>query len=132
MFRIFILILLSPVCVFALSAELKKDYAVFQKKYSEVLDKSSDKNYLLKYFGDEYTKLKKDFDLFSKNEKAEISPEGNQMALDIEMLEPLHFLASSRIDVESCSEADILNEMNSESDDDTFKIIKKSLQTLCK
>ena len=61
-----------------------------------------------------------------------MTPESIQINLDLEMLEPLEFLASSRIDKDSCSEADLLNEMNSTSDPDTFQKIKKSLQTLCK
>ncbi len=117
---------------FSSTPDLKKQYNEFQKTYSKTLDLSKDKSMFVKNFDSNSKSLKKKYDVFSKSEKTEISLEGNQMALDIEMLEPLEFLASSRMDKESCSEADLLNEMNSTSDVKTYQKIKDLIQTLCK
>lgn len=116
----------------ASTSAIKKLYDDFQKTYTQTLELSKDKILFAKDFDNKNKILKKKYDDLVKSEKPALSTEGNQMALDIEMLEPLEFLASSRINKESCSEADLLNEMNSTSDPETFQRIKKSLQNLCK
>jgi hypothetical protein len=131
MLRTYVLIILTPLYVFALSPDLKNDYTKFKKKYSELLTKSTDQKAFLSSFAKDYKTLQTEFEKFSKDEKEEISKEGNQMALDIEMLEPLEFLASSKISNESCAEAELLNEMNSSSDVKTFQKVKESLRKLC-
>ena len=131
MLRTYVLILLTPVCVFALTPELKSDYSKFKKKYSDLITKSTDQKIFMSSFSKDYKTLQIEFEKFSKNEKEELSKEGNQMALDIEMLEPLEFLSSSQINKESCAEAELLNEMNSSSDVKTFQKIKDSLKSLC-
>jgi hypothetical protein len=130
-FSLFISLFMSQIS-FSSTSDLKKQHADFQKAYAKTLDLSKDKILFAKNFDSNSKSLKKKYDVFSKSEKTEISSEGNQMALDIEMLEPLEFLASSRMDKESCSEADLLNEMNSTSDVKTYQKIKESIQTLCK
>lgn len=111
--------------------DLKSQYEDFQKTYSQTLSAAKNKSNFAKEFDQNNKKLKIKYDQFVKFEKKELSPEGNQMALDIEMLEPLEFLATSRINKEACSEAMLLNEMNSTSDPETFVRVKKSIQTLC-
>ncbi len=136
MYRIIFFALLLPLFIsqisFSSTPNLKKQYDEFQKTYSKTLDLSKDKTLFTKNFDSNSKSLKKKYDVFSKTEKTELSPEGNQMALDIEMLEPLEFLASSRMDKESCSEAELLNEMNSTSAEKTYQKIKEAIQTLCK
>ncbi len=132
MLRSHVLILLTPVYVFALSPTLQNDYTKFKKKYSELIAKTSDQKSFLSSFTKDFKNLQNEFEEFSKNEKTEISKEGNQMALDLEMLEPLEFLATSAINKESCAEAELLNEMNSTSDAKTFQKVKESLKKLCK
>ena len=132
MYGIIISILLAPVFSIAATPAIKKQYDDFQKTYTQTLELSKDKVLFAKEFDKKNKSLKKKYDDLVKTEKSSLSNEGNQMALDIEMLEPLEFLASSRINKESCSEADFLNELNEKSDPETFQRIKKSLQTLCK
>lgn len=121
-----------PSLTLALTIDLQKQYADFEKNYAQTLNLTKNPKLFFKDFDTSHKTLKKKYSDFAVLEKSELSPEGNQMALDIEMLEPLEFLASSRISKDSCAEAEVLNEMNSTSDPDTFKKIKDSLKTLCK
>ncbi len=132
MLRSYVLILLTPIYVFALSPELKKDYTKFKKMYSDLLTKTADQKSFESSFVKDFKTLQTEFEIFSKKEKEELSLEGNQMALDIEMLAPLDFLATSKINKESCAEAELLNEMNSTSDAASFQKIKQSLNLLCR
>ncbi len=133
MYRIaFIIFLITSQNTFALNSQLKNQYIDFKKNYTELLILSKNKAQFQKIYELKVKDLKNRYDLFSKLEKNEITREGNQMALDIEMLEPLNFLVSSRINSEACSEAFSLNEMNSTSDTINFKIIKETLIKLCK
>ncbi len=133
MLRIIFTVLFFTATTYGSVQEIKKQYNAFQKKYSTVLASSKNKNEFIKNFNNQKTDLIKKQDAFLKiSENIKMTPESIQINLDLEMLEPLEFLASSRIDKDSCSEADLLNEMNSTSDPDTFQKIKKSLQTLCK
>lgn len=121
-----------PSLTLALTIDLQKQYADFEKNYAQTLNLTKNPKLFFKDFDTSHKTLKKKYSDFAVLEKSELSPEGNQMALDIEMLEPLEFLASSRISKDSCAEAEVLNEMNSTSDPSTFKKIKDSLKTLCK
>lgn len=132
MYRIILFTLIFPTLTFALTIDLQKQYADFEKNYAKTLNLTKNPKLFFKDFDTSHKTLKKKYSDFAVLEKSELSPEGNQMALDIEMLEPLEFLASSRISKDSCAEAEALNEMNSTSDPQTFKKIKDSLKTLCK
>ena len=131
MYRIILFTFIFPTLTFALTIDLQKHYADFEKNYTQTLNLTKNPKLFFKDFDTSHKTLKKKYSDFTILEKSELSPEGNQMALDIEMLEPLEFLASSRINKESCAEAEVLNEMNSTSDPSTFKKIKESLRTLC-
>lgn len=132
MYKIILSITLGPLFLFAATPALNQLYVDFQTSYSQTLLLSKDKNLFLKEFDQKTKLLKKKYDSFSKAEDAELTPEAHQIILDLEMLEPLEFLASSRINKESCAEADLLNEMNSTSDYKIFQKIKESIQTLCR
>ena len=133
MFRVILSSLFFSTTAFSSVQEIKKQYTDFQKIYNTVIESSKNKNEFLKNFNSQSTELKQKHEAFLKIEKnTKMTPESVQIKLDIEMLEPLEFLASTRIDKEACSEADLLNEMNSTSDPETFQRIKKSLQNLCK
>jgi len=129
--------LLVSVSVFAstptsLSPELRKDYDEFQKSYEDAVMMSDDKAKFLKEFKSIETKLQKKYQAFDKKEGKAITNEGNQMALDIEMLEPLKIIAEGNASKESCSNAEFINELNNQSDAKTYDKLKVQITKLCK
>lgn len=116
----------------SLSPELKKDYEEFQKSYEDAVTMSGDKAKFLKEFKNIETNLKKKYNAFDKKEGQAITNEGNQMALDIEMLEPLKIIAEGNASTESCSNAEFMNELNNQSDAKTYEKLKVQITKLCK
>lgn len=133
----FISSLLISVATFAttptsLSPELKKDYDEFQRSYEDAITMSGDKAKFLKEFKSIESNLQKKYKAFDKKEGQAITPEGNQMALDIEMLEPLKIIAEGNASKESCSNAEFINELNNQSDVKTYDKLKAQITKLCK
>ncbi len=61
-----------------------------------------------------------------------LSVEGNQTALDLELLEPLRMLARNQITKKSCSEAKHQNELNASPDEkDQIQTIENLITKLC-
>lgn len=116
----------------SLSPELKKDYDDFQKSYEDVVSMSDDKAKFLKEFKSIESSLQKKYKAFDKKEGQAITNEGNQMALDIEMLEPLKIIAEGNASKESCSNAEFTNELNNQSDVKTYEKVKTQIAKLCK
>ena len=116
----------------SLSPELRKDYDEFQKSYEDAVMMSGDKAKFLKEFKNIETKLQKKYKAFDKKEGQAITNEGNQMALDIEMLEPLKIIAKGNASKESCSNAEFINELNNQSDTKTYDKLKVQITKLCK
>ena len=116
----------------SLSPELKKDYDEFQKSYEDAVTLSGDKAKFLKEFKSIESNLQKKYSAFDKKEGPAITNEGNQMALDIEMLEPLKIIAEGNASKESCSNAEFMNELNNQSDAQTYEKLKVQITKLCK
>ncbi|MES2801281.1 MAG: hypothetical protein V4654_02215 [Bdellovibrionota bacterium] len=116
----------------SLTPELKKDYDEFQKSYEDAVTMSGDKAKFLKEFKNIETNLQKKYSAFNKKEGQAITNEGNQMALDIEMLEPLKIIAEGNASKESCSNAEFINELNNQSDAKTYDKLKVQITKLCK
>lgn len=116
----------------SLSPELKKDYDEFQRSYEDAILMSGDKAKFLKEFKHIESNLQKKYKAFDKKEGQNISAEGNQMALDIEMLEPLKIIAEGNASKESCSNAEFINELNNQSDAKTYAKLKIQITKLCK
>lgn len=116
----------------SLSPELKKDYDEFQRSYDDAVAVSDDKAKFLKEFKSLETTLQKKYKAFDKKEGQAITSEGNQMALDIEMLEPLKIIAEGNASKESCSNAEFMNELNNQSDAKTYEKLKVQITKLCK
>ncbi|AZZ36974.1 hypothetical protein CIK05_09275 [Bdellovibrio sp. qaytius] len=116
----------------SLSPELRKDYDEFQKSYEDIVTMSEDKAKFLKEFKTIENKLQKKYKTFDKKEGQALSNEGNQMALDIEMLEPLKIIAEGNASKESCSNAEFINELNNQSDAKTYEKLKIQIAKLCK
>ncbi|WP_409477344.1 hypothetical protein [Pseudobdellovibrio sp. HCB154] len=129
--------LLISVSVFAstptsLSPELKKDYDEFQRSYEDAVTMSGDKAKFLKEFKNIETGLQKKYKAFDKKEGQKLTAEGNQMALDIEMLEPLKIIAEGNASKESCSNAEFINELNNQSDAKAYEKLKEQITKLCR
>lgn len=116
----------------SLSPELRKDYDEFQKSYEDAVTMSGDKAKFLKEFKSIETNLQKKYKAFDKKEGQSITNEGNQMALDIEMLEPLKIIAEGNASKESCSNAEFINELNNQSDAKTYDKLKVQITKLCR
>ena len=116
----------------SLSPELKKDYDEFQKSYEDAVTMSGDKAKFLKEFKNIEAGLQKKYNAFDKKEEQKITAEGNQMALDIEMLEPLKIIAEGNASKESCSNAQFINELNNQSDVKTYDKLKEQIGKLCR
>ncbi len=114
------------------SDELKKDYADFRKNYLAMISNVPTKTDFIKNFSLLQSKLNKQFEAFQVKERRQLTPEGNQMALDLEMLEPLHILAEAKISPESCEFAFHNNELNSAADESAAAKIEKHISKLCK
>lgn len=115
----------------SLSPELKKDYDNFQKDYESALNISADKTKFLQEFNRIETSLQKKYKDFDKKEGKLLSDEGNQMALDIETLEPLRIIAEGKASKESCSNAAFINELNNSSEKQVFEKLKTQIDNLC-
>lgn len=111
------------------SDELKKDYNDFRSNYLTLISSSPTKIEFTKYFNDLESKLNKQFEAFLVKERRRLTPEGNQMALDLEMLEPLKMLANGKL---SCDEALHNNELNSGADAIAAGKIKTLINKVCK
>lgn len=116
----------------SLSPELKKDYDEFQRSYEDVVTMSGDKAKFLKEFKNIEAGLQKKYNAFDKKEGKKLTAEGNQMALDIEMLEPLKIIAEGNASKESCSNAEFINELNNQSDAKTYEKLKEQITKLCR
>jgi predicted lipid-binding transport protein (Tim44 family) len=113
----------------SLSPELKKEYDGFQQDYEEAL-KINDKQKFLKDFKKVEANLQKKYK--AKKEGKALTEEGNQMALDIEMLEPLRIIAEGNASKESCTNATFINDLNNKSDTVTYDKVKAQIAKLCK
>ncbi len=122
---------LSSICN-AIPNQLKKDYEQFQTEIDQALQTPQNKKKFLTDFKKTEQNLQLKYQKFSKQEGQELSPEGNQMALDLEMLEPLKILSTNNISSTSCNDAHLVNELNNESDPKTYQKIKTQIQELCK
>lgn len=116
----------------SLSPDLKKDYDEFQRSYEDAIQMSGDKAKFLQEFKNIEAGLQKKYQSFDQKEGQNITNEGNQMALDIEMLEPLKIIAEGNASKESCSNAEFINELNNESDAQTYDKLKAQITKLCK
>lgn len=116
----------------SLTPELKKDYDEFQRSFEDAVTMSGDKAQFLKEFKNIESNLQKKYKAFDKKEGQALTNEGNQMALDIEMLEPLKIIAEGNASKESCSNAEFMNELNNQSDAKTYEKLKTQITKLCK
>lgn len=119
---------------FASTQEMDQIYSVFQTTRSEFLNQTFvSKKEFKKRFDTLDTELSSKYKAFKLLEKEEISTKGNQMAFDLEQLEPLRNLATSKITEEDCSQAVHTNNLNAnEEDKKEIDQISQILKSVCK
>ena len=111
------------------STDLKKDYTKFRRNYLSLISSSSAGTNFVKYFNDLETELNLQYEAFTVKELKLLTPEGNQMALDLEMLQPIKMLLNGQLD---CEKAIHTNEMNAIADESAAAKIKVLMNKLCK
>lgn len=111
------------------SNHLKKDYSKFRKNYLSLISSSPTGANFIKYFNNLETELNLQYETFTVKEAKQLTPEGNQMALDIEMLQPIKMLLNGQLD---CDKAAHDNEMNTMADESAADKIKVLIGKLCK
>ena len=118
---------------FAATPEINSIFEDFQKSKSQFLSAPISKKDFAKRFKDLDSSLNSKYGEFKTVEKDELSIEGNQLALDLELLEPLRNLAAAKIDKESCRQAKHLNAMNTTLEEKPqIDTIEKIIATICK
>ncbi len=132
---IFILTALLTAPTFALEANDANRNAVyedFQKTKDLFLSSTKTKKDFAKKFKKLDADLNAKFLKLKSLEKKQLSVEGNQLALDLELLQPLRNLATSAINKINCRNAETLNQMNlTDEEKDQINLIEKVLKSIC-
>lgn len=134
MYKHFTLILTSILLTATLaqaqtSNDLKNDYIKFRKNYLSLISSSPNGSNFVKYFNNLETELNLQYEAFTVKELKLLTPEGNQMAMDLEMLQPIKMLLNGQLD---CEKAIHNNEMNTIADESAAAKIKVLMAKLCK
>ncbi len=119
---------------FASTQEMDQLYTVFQKTRADFLgQKNISKKEFKKSFDSVDSELNSKYKAYKLLEKDELSPKGNQMAFDLEQLEPLRNLATSQITKDDCSQALHTNDLNASVEDKKeISQISQILKSVCK
>ena len=118
---------------FGATPEVTSIFEDFQKSKSQFLSAPITKKDFVKRFKDLDTSLTSKYAQLKTIEKNELTVEGNQLALDLELLEPLRNLATAKITKDSCRQAKHLNAMNTTLEEKPqIDSIEKIITTLCK
>ena len=118
----------------ASTQEMDQIYSAFQKTRSEFFnEKNLSKKEFKKRFDAFDSELSSKYKAFKLLEKEDLSAKGNQMAFDLEQLEPLRDLATSQISKEDCSQALHTNSLNAGTEDKKeIEQISLILKSVCK
>ena len=118
----------------ASTQEMDQIYSAFQKTKSEFLnEKNLSKKEFKKRFDTFDSELSSKYKAFKLIEKEDLSTKGNQMAFDLEQLEPLRNLATSQISKEDCAQALHTNNLNANNEDKKeIEQISLILKSICK
>ncbi|OFZ29285.1 MAG: hypothetical protein A2622_07660 [Bdellovibrionales bacterium RIFCSPHIGHO2_01_FULL_40_29] len=108
-------------------------YEEFQRSKDQFLAMKLTQKDFSKKFKELDSQLTALYEKLKASESEELSVEGNQMALDLELLEPLRQLANSKFDKAACREARHSNQMNvTPEDKEQNDVIEKVIQSICK
>lgn len=119
------------------TAKLAELYSEFKKVKTEMLETQYTKKNFKSQFSKSYAVLKQKYEELQKTEnlikKDLLSPEGNQMAFDLEVLAPLQSLADSNLDKKTCESVSDENERNSAPDVvESVNQVQKIIDQVCK
>ena len=124
-------------------SHIETEYRKFKKTFQSILELSiQNKQGFLEQFSKLYSDLINQQKAFEKLEGETLTPQGNQMAFDIEALRPLQTLADNKANVDSCQEANRMQSLNianpdseaNESPSPVSKIddfINKAIKSIC-
>lgn len=136
MYQYILIGLLSTAASQPATNDIEKIYASYKsekiKFFTSSITKQNIKTKLEEYSKILNTALNKIQTIESKSKIPTISPEGNQLALDLELLEPIQNLVDSNFDKKSCSDAALLNELNTGNEKAEFEMVNNILDKLCK
>lgn len=118
------------------SDEIENIYSEYEKVkntfYSANINRNNASQALETYKTKTSSYLEKIELLEDKDKTTKLSPEGNQLAYDLEIIEPLSILINGKFDKASCDKAYQLNESNTDLKNIIFKKIKSIIQNLCR
>jgi len=118
---------------YALTLEQQETYKKFRLNYQSILSSKVSKESFFKNFKNNYVELTNIYNQFEKLEGPdELTIQGNQMALDLEMLEPLSLIAESEVTKTNCKQSAHLNSLNQNSNNEIYQEINKILKIICK
>ena len=131
------LIFLKSYAADSQTAKLAELYSDFKKVKTEILETQYTKKNFISQFAKSYSVLKQKYEELQKTEsmikKDLLSPEGNQMAFDLEVLAPLKSLADSTLDKKTCESVSDENERNSAPDVvESVNQVQKIIDQVCK
>ena len=136
MYQYILIGLLSATASQSAVNEIEKIYFSYKaekiKFFTSAITKQNIKTKLEEYSKILNTALNKIHKIESTLKTQKLSPEGNQLALDLELLEPIQNLVGSNFDKKSCSEAALLNELNTGNEKAEFELVNSVLNKLCK
>lgn len=118
------------------SSKIKALYSSYLKDKSDFFKAEHSKQNIAKlvdkYLNDSRATLEKIKKIEQENKKIVLSEEGNQIALDVEVIEPIKLVANSSFSKDSCSEAKVLNELNHDEKDTQYKVISGIIEKICR
>lgn len=98
--------------------EMEQLYTEFQKSRDLISSAAFTKKDFIKQFKKIDKELDHKYQSYKSFEKEELTSKGNQMAYDLELLEPLRLLANSKMTKDDCAQALHSNELNANEDDE--------------
>ena len=114
------------------AASISTTYDEFQKIKSQFLSAKITRNDFPKKFRKIDAELKAKYSELKSLEKIELTVEGNQLALDLELLQPLRDLAKSKINKENCQESLSSNQRNLTAEEKRqTDAIEKLIKSVC-
>ena len=124
-------------------SNIESEYRKFKKTFQSILELSiTNKQGFLEQFEKLHADLINQQKAFEKLEGETLTPQGNQMAFDIEALRPLQVLAEQKASASGCDEADRMQSFNIANPDEEITspdssiskidgFLFKAIKTLC-
>ncbi len=135
MYKSILILLAASTAVAASNSEIEKifaDFETLQKSfYSQEMDQTNLKAKVTAYMLSVNESLVKIQKLEAKKKPIALSEEGTELALEIELVEPIQKLAASDFGADACGEASQLNEVNAGKIQEAYDRIQAVLNKFC-